>query len=387
MGISRRGVSYGSRKRDDRNRYRRGWGLVKSLAVGGGLRKNVPMRESQTQTVLQKPQVFARSEGPTPLEGDGKAVLRVRRIGICGTDIHAYYGRQPFFEYPRILGHELGAEVVATGGGGQLRVGDWCCVEPYLNNPDSQASARGKTNCCEDLQCLGVHCDGGMRPLITVPVDKVHVSAKLSVDQLALVEMLCVGAHAVDRAKAAAGEYAVVVGAGPIGMSVMQFLLAAGVDVAAVDTHAGRLAFCRDALGIGKILKLVDGKDVEVSLRDLGGGELPRVIFDATGNPASMMANFHRIAHGGTIVLVGLCLGELSFDDPNFHRREISLLSSRNATAADFRRVIRMIESGEIDTSPWVTHRMDLSDVPTKFRETVEDPALRKALIEVGEGG
>jgi 2-desacetyl-2-hydroxyethyl bacteriochlorophyllide A dehydrogenase len=338
----------------------------------------------RTQIVLQKPQVFTRSEGPVQLEGEGKALLRVRRIGVCGTDIHAYYGRQPFFEYPRILGHELGAEVVATGGGGHLKVGDLCCVEPYLNNPDSQASSRGKTNCCEDLQCLGVHCDGGMRPLISVPTNKIHVSAKLSVDQLALVEMLCIGAHAADRAKVVAGEYAVVVGAGPIGMSVMQFLLAAGVAVAAMDTNAGRLAFCRDALGIGKILQLGGETDVEASLRDLGGGDLPRVIFDATGNPTSMMANFQRIAHGGTIVLVGLCLGDLSFDDPNFHRREISLLSSRNATASDFRRVISMVESGEIDTSPWITHRMDLDEVPTKFREVVEDPTLRKAVIEVG---
>lgn len=341
------------------------------------------MTGTQSQIVLQRPEMFVEASGPVPVAGEGEALIRVRRIGVCGTDIHAFYGRQPFFEYPRILGHELGAEVISCGGSDNIKVGDLCCVEPYMNNPISQASQRGKTNCCEELQCLGVHCDGGMRDLIKVPIDKVHVATKLEVDELALVEMLCIGAHAVDRAKMEIGEYAMVVGAGPIGMSVMQFLQASGADLAVMDMNAGRLGFCREALGVEKILQIKEGIDVEAAMRDLGGGKLPTVIFDATGNPKSMMANFDRIAHGGRIVFVGLCLGELSFDDPNFHRREISLLSSRNATAADFRRVIGMIESGEIDTSPWITHRMNLSDVPQQFRGVVEDPVLRKAVIEV----
>jgi len=344
------------------------------------------MSEAQSEIVLRKPEMFAESSGLTPIAGEGEALIRVRRIGVCGTDIHAYYGRQPFFEYPRILGHELGAEVVTTGGNDRLKVGDLCCVEPYLNNPNSQASQRGKTNCCEELQCMGVHCDGGMRVWIKMPSDKIHVSLRLSVDQLALVEMLCIGAHAVDRAKVEVDEYAMVVGAGPIGMSVVQFLQAAGADVAVMDMNAGRLAFCRDALGVPKILQVDRAMDIEATIRDLGGGNLPTVIFDATGNSTSMMANFDRIAHGGRIIFVGLCLGEVSFNDPNFHRREISLLSSRNATASDFRRVIAMIESGEIDTSPWITHRMNLSEVPQQFREVVEDPALRKAVIEVDDG-
>ena len=335
------------------------------------------MSESQSQIVLQKPEMFVESSGPVPIAGEGEALIRVKCIGVCGTDIHAYYGRQPFFEYPRILGHELGAEVLSCSGSDQVKVGDLCCVEPYMNNPHSQASQRGKTNCCEELQCLGVHCDGGMRALIKVPIDKVHVSTKLKVDQLALVEMLCIGAHAVDRAKVEDGEYAMVVGAGPIGMSVVQFLQAAEVD-------AGRLGFCKEELGVKKILQVNQGMDVEAAMRDLGGGKLPTVIFDATGNPNSMMANFDHVAHGGRIVFVGLCLGEVSFDDPNFHRREISLLASRNATASDFRRVIDMIESGKVDTSPWITHRLNLSEVPQQFREVVEDPNLRKAVIELG---
>jgi len=177
-----------------------------------------------------------------------------------------------------------------------------------------------------------------------------------------------------------------VVGAGPIGMSVVQFLQAAGADVAVMDMSAGRLDFCRESLGVDKVLHVNEGLGVEAAMRDLGGGELPTAIFDATGNPNSMMANFERIAHGGRIVFVGLCLGELSFDDPNFHRREVSLYSSRNATALDFQRVITLIESGEIDTSPWITHRMELSEVPQRFRTVVEDTALRKAVIEVKDG-
>ncbi|MCF6314252.1 MAG: zinc-binding alcohol dehydrogenase family protein [Verrucomicrobiales bacterium] len=341
------------------------------------------MAEYQSQIVLSEPECFVESQGLLPVAEQGQALIRVRSIGVCGTDIHAYYGRQPFFEYPRILGHELGGEVVDTGGCDALKVGDRCCVEPYMNRPSSQASRRGKSNCCEDLQCLGVHRDGGMRSLIQVPVNKIHVSANLQMDQLALVEMLCIGAHAVDRGRVERGEYVLVIGAGPIGLSVVQFLQAQGAEVVVMDVDARRLAFCEEVLGVKKVVLAKAGQDEASLIRDGGGGDLPTVIFDATGNAASMMSNFERIAHGGRIVLVGLCLGNLSFDDPNFHRREISLLSSRNATAADFERVISMIGSGLIDTDPWITHRMRLSEVPQKFRSVIEDASLRKAMIEV----
>ncbi|NNE91694.1 MAG: zinc-binding alcohol dehydrogenase family protein [Verrucomicrobiales bacterium] len=340
---------------------------------------------TQSEIALVEPGRFVSQTGPAPVETPpGHARLRVRKIGVCGTDIHAFYGRQPFFDYPRILGHELGAEILEINGDSELKSGQLVAVEPYLNNPDSPASQRGKTNCCEELEVLGIHTDGGMRPEIVMPLEKLHASQSATADQLALVEMLCIGAHAVDRADIQPDDYAVVLGAGPIGMSVLQFLQTQ-TDLATIaDINRDRLEFCRDGLGVGRTLALdPDAGSIEPALRDLGGGVLPTVIFDVTGNPGSMMRCFELIGHGGTIVFVGLFQGDVTFSDPNFHRREITLKSSRNATASTFGRVIQAIESNEIDTAPWITHRLPLSQVPCQFEEIVTDPGLRKAVIEV----
>src|SRR5947199_4307593 len=176
--------------------------------------------------VLEKPGSLTLADTAAPTDvPPGHAMVRVRRVGICGTDLHAYRGRQPFFSYPRILGHELGVEVIALGDGDTfgLKKGDRCTVEPYLNCGKCIACRRGKTNCCASLEVLGVHTDGGMRERIRVPVSKLHPSETLTLDQLALIETLGIGAHAVDRAKVEAGEFVLVIGAGPIGLAVMQF--------------------------------------------------------------------------------------------------------------------------------------------------------------------
>ena len=342
------------------------------------------MPDLQPQVVLAEPGRFESQNAPIPEAGDGDALVRIRHIGVCGTDIHAFFGRQPFFDYPRVLGHELGGEILSVPEGSDLTVGEIVAVEPYLNNPASPASQRGRTNCCESLQVMGVHCDGGMRPVIPVPVEKLHASASLSTEQLALVEMLCIGRHAVDRAAVAEDEFALVIGAGPIGMSVIQFLLTRTRRVAVADVSESRLAFCRETLGVPSTL-LVGGPDpLESQLKEASGsGELPTVILDATGNAGSMMGTFDLAAHGGRIVFVGLFQGEVRFDDPNFHRRELTLMSSRNATGNDFREVISAIETGQVDTAPWITHRLGLSEVPDRFAPIIESPDLRKAVIAV----
>lgn len=334
---------------------------------------------------LEEPGRFVTVDALLPDPERDAALVRIRRIGVCGTDIHAFHGRQPFFEYPRILGHELAAEVVAVNGESDFLPGELVAVEPYLNDPDTPASRRGKTNCCESLQVLGVHCDGGMRPEINVPVRKLHRAASASPDQLALVEMLGIGRHAVNRARVDPRDRALVLGAGPIGLSVLTFLRLHTEHIAVADLDEGRLAFCRDGFGIRNTIRRREGSDFEAEIRDAFGGELPDLIFDATGNRASMLETFSHVAHGGRIVYVGLFQGEVAFDDPNFHRREISLLSSRNATTGEFAEVISSIERGEIDTGPWITHRMELENVPEAFPRAIMDPSLRKAVIHFDE--
>ncbi|HEU5101643.1 MAG TPA: zinc-binding alcohol dehydrogenase family protein [Roseiflexaceae bacterium] len=318
--------------------------------------------EMQT-IILDQPGEFRLTSTPQPqAPGPGEALVRVHRIGICGTDLHAFRGTQPFFSYPRILGHELGVEVLALDPAvseSAIAVGDRCSVEPYLNCGTCGACRRGRQNCCTRLQVLGVHIDGGMREYISVPIAKLHRSASLSYEQLALVETLAIGAHAAQRAQIEPGEWALVIGAGPIGLATMQFAGLAGARVIALDVNAERLAFCR-ARGLAE--QTIDGRgDTLAALQELTDGELATAVFDATGNLASMARAFEYVAHAGRLTFVGLAQGDVGFHDPAFHRREITLLASRNALPADFSMIIGKIEAGAIDTQPWITHRAELA--------------------------
>ncbi len=295
------------------------------------------------------------TQAPPPPATD-EVQLHVLRVGICGTDLHAFTGTQPFFNYPRILGHELALEVAAIGPTSlqhNLAVGDHCCVRPYINCGVCDACRRGYTNACVKLKTLGVHVDGGMRELINLPIDKIHKSTILRDDELALVEMLSIGAHAVRRANLDADEYVVIVGVGPIGLGVAQFAHLAGAHVIALDVSDQRLAFAKKQPAIEHC---IDGKqDVLEQFKAIIPDGLPFVVFDATGNPASMMKSFNYVAHGGRLVFVGLFQGDVTFHDPEFHRRELTVLASRNATVQDFKQVMDALETKKIDVKPWIT--------------------------------
>jgi len=320
------------------------------------------------QIVLAQPGDFREEHAPAPPRQPDEALVRIHRVGVCGTDLHAFDGHQPFFSYPRILGHELGVEVVeAPPNDRGIRAGDRCAVEPYINCGDCHPCGIGRPNCCERLRVIGVHVDGGMRPFLNVPVRLLHKSEWLSPDQLALVETLGIGAHAVQRAALRQGEEALVIGAGPIGLGVLQFAKAAGANVRVLERLQSRRNFAARF-----------GVDTLAEPDDL----LADAVFDATGNPAAMEASFERVAHAGRLVFVGLVQGSLSFEDPLFHRREMTLLASRNSLG-EFPRIIKMIEDGTIDTSPWITNRLRLREVPSVFSGLSKQPDLVKALIEV----
>ncbi len=337
--------------------------------------------------ILQEPGKFttAQTEAPaTP--GADEALVRVHRIGVCGTDLHAFAGRQPFFTYPRILGHELGVEVLAVGENvANVNPGDRCAVEPYLSCGHCIACRQNKPNCCRTLEVLGVHTDGGHRSRIVVPAAKLHPSEKLSFDQLALVETLGIGAHAVGRAKLIQGENVAVIGAGPIGLAVMQFARAAGARVIAVDVSESRLAFCQERIGVDAVVDARKG-EVAAQLEKLTNGDLPTAVFDATGNVNSMNAAFEFPAPGGRLIFVGLVQADVTFHDPHFHKRELTVLSSRNALPTEFTQIIHQIENGEVDTGPWITHRAKLREVIDQFESwTKPDTGVIKAMIEVDD--
>ena len=333
---------------------------------------------------LESPREFARIELPDAARpGPGEALVRVHRVGICGTDISAYLGKMPFVSYPRILGHELGVEVATIGDGvSNVKPGDRCSVEPYINDPTSYASRQGRPNCCERLQVLGVHIDGGMRSYFTLPARKLHPSRTLTFEQLALVETLAIGCHAVERSGLAGHESSLIIGAGPIGLATLEFVRLAGARTIVLDKNAQRLDFCRRAMKVNHTL--VPSDELEAQLREQCDGHLPDVVIDATGNSESMSAAFGLVAPGGRLVYVGLTGDEVRFRHAAFHKVEGTLLCSRNALPTDFTRIIGWIEAGKIDTRPWITHRTMLAELPEAFPSYLRpESGVVKAIVEV----
>ena len=339
--------------------------------------------------MLEKPREFRFVDVPEPpAPGPGEAVVRVHAVGICGTDYGGYLGKMPFFSYPRIPGHELGVEVVAVGPGvANVAAGDRCCVEPYINCQECHACTRNLTNCCERHQTLGVHCDGGLRRLFTVPARKLHRSPRLAHEQNALVETLAIGCHAVDRGGPRAGETVLVIGAGPIGLSVVEFARLAGGRVVVMDMSADRLAFARDRMGVADTIHARGGADDVAAVADLTGGRMAEVVVDATGSAASMAAALSLCSFGGRLVYVGITQGEIVVPHaPVMHRRELSILASRNALSRDFPRIIALIEEERIDTRPWITHRVPFAETVGAFPKLLDPTSgVVKAVVDLAD--
>lgn len=333
--------------------------------------------------VLEKPGEFRLANVAAP-EGLGpeEALVRPRRVGVCGTDLHAFEGKQPYFRYPRVLGHELGVEVVAVGAGvTNVRPGDRCAVEPYLYCGDCIACRRGRTNCCLNVKVLGVHIDGGMCEQVKVPARNLHPSARLSLEQLALVEPLGIGAHAVRRGAPESSEPTLVIGAGPIGLATATFVRESGARLILMDVSEKRLEFGRRI--VPEAVPMLAPEDPGPELQRALDGNLPTLVFDCTGNPASMHRAFRLIAHGGRLVLVGLFPGEVTFNDPDFHLRETTLLASRNATGEDFRRIIGLMEAGRIDIGPWISARVQPEGLAEMFPQWLRGGGeILKAMVE-----
>ncbi len=318
-----------------------------------------------------------------PVPGPEEALIRIRQVGICGTDYHAFHGNQPFFTYPRILGHELGVEIAAIGTDvHHLAQSDHCAVRPYLSCGRCPACLRGKPNCCVYLQVFGVHVDGGLREFAVLPAAYLHSGRMLTFDQLALVEPLAIGAHAVAGARITKEERVLVVGVGPIGLAVTQFALLMGARVIATDISQERLAFCQNLWP--EVMCIDGGEPVVGSLERLLGDDFPTAIFDATGNTQSMQAAFSYVGYGGRVIFVGLSQGNITFSDPLFHSREVTLFASRNALAADFDSIIAALQADELNLTPWITHRATLETAADAFPQwSGTNSAMIKGLISV----
>jgi 2-desacetyl-2-hydroxyethyl bacteriochlorophyllide A dehydrogenase len=332
--------------------------------------------------VCEKPHQFELKDKPMPVRKDGEVLLKIRKIGVCGTDIHAFGGTQPYFEYPRILGHELAAEYIEGEAEG-YKPGDKVTFIPYFHCGECVACRNGLTNCCAKIKVFGVHIDGGMAEYITIPEQYLLQGDGLDYDQLALVEPLAIAAHGVRRAAVNSNDTVLVMGAGPIGIGLIQFAKIAGAKVIAMDINEYRLRFCKEELHVDATINPAN-EDVTARLMEITNGEMPTVVIDATGNRNVMNSAFNYIAHGGRFVLVGLQKGELSFSHPDFHKRESTLMSSRNATKDDFLYVMECLKNGKIDPKKYITHRAPFTEMITEFEKWINPKNnVIKALIEL----
>ena len=314
------------------------------------------------QWTCTKPGQMDLQEAAMPQRKVGFSLLKVKAIGICGTDIHAFAGNQPFFQYPRILGHELALEIVESE---RFSIGELVTIMPYFNCQTCDACTQGKPNCCENIQVFGVHTDGGMREFVSVE-DRYILAAKgLTMDELALVEPFAIAAHGLRRGQVEAKEKVLVMGAGPIGLFTLLLAKLKGAQVEVSEPNADRLRFCTDKLGIPQSTQNSYAK-----------------VIDATGNLAAIESGFARLAHGGQYILIGLQKQAINFSHPEFHKREATLMSSRNATIEDFEYVMDLFRQGKIKSDWFITHRFDWLSVGDEF-PSIHDPARKiiKALI------
>lgn len=317
--------------------------------------------------------------------GPGQALVRTHRMGVCGTDVSCYLGKFPFFDFPRIPGHELGVEVLEVGENvTNVMVGDRCSVEPYMNCGQCFACRRGAINCCRNLKVIGVMMDGGLCDRFILRAEKLHPSQRLTMEQLALVETLAIGCHANDRGAPPDGEHALIIGLGPIGLATLEFARLTAAKISVMDMNEQRLEFVRHNYGIENTIHFKADDSELLKMGELTDGDMYSVVTDATGNTHSMSGALKFVAPTGTLVYVGITTEEIAFRHPVLHRPEATIKASRNALPPDFTRIIGLIENGTINTAPWITHRTSFDDVITQFDSfTRPDTGVIKAMIEL----
>lgn len=316
--------------------------------------------------VCTEPGKFELKEKEIPVRKPNEALLKIRKVGICGTDLHAYAGNQAFFRYPRILGHELAAEVLEIDeNDAQIEVNDRVIVMPYISCGRCVACRDGKTNCCTDITVLGVHGDGGMQEVISVPVAILLPAGKLSYDEMAIVEPLAIGAHAIRRAQVMPEEFVVVIGCGPIGIGIMKLAQIAGARVIAIDMNEDRLKYAKEQVGVDYTVNV--GCNPVDHIGEITSGDMATAVFDATGHKGALESGPDYMAHGGRYVLVGLSKGELTFSHPKIHAKESTIMCSRNATREDFEHVVAVLSAGKFPTKTFITHTVEHTQMIAHF--------------------
>jgi 2-desacetyl-2-hydroxyethyl bacteriochlorophyllide A dehydrogenase len=335
------------------------------------------------QVTLIKPYEFEERDVEIPILKKGELLVQIKNIGICGTDIHAFHGNQPYFTYPRVLGHELSGIIVDAKIENKSLLGKPVSVLPYLSCGKCNSCLKGKTNCCANLHVMGVHVDGGFGEYVSVPVDNIMVGREeTDLEHLSMVEPLSISYHGIMRADILENDWVIIFGAGPIGIGALMFAKSKTNNIILIDINKNRITYCKSILGIEHSFNGNDETLFE-EIKELTNGHFADIVIDATGNKKSIQQQLRFLGHGGKWILIGLQREDLHINHPEFHKREATLMSSRNATKHDFKQVMDKIDNKEIDPALLITHTLDFEEVVNSFSSFIVDQTLIKGIIKV----
>ena len=331
--------------------------------------------------VLEEPGRAAVKDVEEPRAVEGEVLLKVRMVGLCGSDLNSYRGRNPLVSYPRIPGHEISATVVDAGSHREWPAGTQVTLSPYAACGQCAACKRGRPNACRNNQTLGVQCDGALTELIRVPAAKLFC-ASLSLKELCMVEPLTVGFHAVGRGRVTAEDTVAVIGCGGVGLGAVAGAAFRGARVIGVDLDDAKLETARKA-GAAETVNSKTG-DMHAQLMEKTDGRGPDVVIEAIGTPATYRAAVEEVAYAGRVVYIGWAKEEVTYETRPFVHKELDILGSRNAVAEDFRAVIGMLEAKRFPVEAAVTHTVALEETPRILEEWSLEPArFTKIMVEV----
>jgi threonine dehydrogenase-like Zn-dependent dehydrogenase len=314
-------------------------------------------------TVLRAPGEAAIDQVPQPeTGGDGNILLQVRKIGLCGSDLNSYRGRNPLVTYPRILGHEIAATIaVVNPRHPEWQHGAAVTVSPYTSCGRCASCRRGRSNACQFNQTLGVQRDGALAEFIAIPADRLY-RANLSLRELCLVEPLTVGFHAAARGRVEPGDVVAVIGCGGVGLGAVAGAAFRGATVLGVDVEDSKLATARKA-GAAHTIN-TNREDLHARLSEITGGHGPDVVIEAIGLPQTFRAAVEEVAFTGRVVYIGYAKQEVAYETRLFVQKELDILGSRNALPEDFHDVIRMLEERRFPVDDAITHTVAMDEAP-----------------------
>lgn len=306
--------------------------------------------------------------------GAGEVLLRVKQVGYCGSDLTSFRGLNPMVSYPRIPGHEIGATIEALGEDvdPDWKVGQNVLVSPYTSCGKCAACKQGRFNTCRTNQTMGVQRDGALTELVVVPQEKLFTSAKLSLEEMALVEPLTVGFHAVSRGEVSDTDTVVVFGCGAIGLGVIAGASARKARVVAVDIDDEKLALAKRCGATDTINSM--SESLHERLQEMTDGEGPTVMIEAVGLPATFKACVEEVCFAGRVVYIGYAKAAVDYETKFFVMKELDIRGSRNAMPADFEAVIAHLESGAFPTDAVITKTVSLEDAPAALSAWSDNP-------------